>query len=144
MSRDSLKKLDLEIAGFCVGLFVNYLGFGAPHDEEASVQGIAAEWPVMWGIKNLKANIPLPHVGNMPQLSPTEIGDVARSTAVVCLLPRGAWREVFNFVSETNQNDKGAEIIEPLRGRVMEVACCPFKQIIEDEAKEAIVHAERA
>lgn len=32
---------ELEIAGFHIGLFMNYLGFGAPHNEGEAVHGIA-------------------------------------------------------------------------------------------------------
>jgi hypothetical protein len=38
---------DLEVAGFHIGLFMNYLGFGAPHNEEDAVHSIAYEWPVV-------------------------------------------------------------------------------------------------
>lgn len=42
---------ELEIAGFHIGLFMKYLGFGAPHNEEDAVHGIAYEWPMIWDIR---------------------------------------------------------------------------------------------
>lgn len=128
----------LEIAGFHVGLFMNYLGFGAPNNEEEAVHGIAFEWPVIWDMKNMKAKIPLSPDGNIPRLSLTEIGDVGRFTAAACLLPTGAWKEEFNFAGETIRMDEVVKIIEKVRGRNMEVIYRPYEQIVKEEAKETI------
>jgi hypothetical protein len=129
---------ELEVAGFHVGLFMNYLGFGAPHNEEDAVHGIAFEWPVIWDMKNMRARIPLSPKGNIPRLSLTELGDVGRFTAAACLLPAGAWKEEMNFVGETIQMDEVVKIIEKVRGKKMEVSYRPYKQIVEEEAKETV------
>jgi hypothetical protein len=120
------------------GLFMNYLGFGAPNNEEEAVHGIAFEWPVIWDMKNMKAKIPLSPDGNIPRLSLTEIGDVGRFTAAACLLPTGAWKEEFNFAGETIRMDEVVKIIEKVRGRNMEVIYRPYEQIVKEEAKETI------
>ena len=128
----------LEIAGFHIGLFMNYLGFGAPHNEEEAVHGIAFEWPVVWDMKNMKARIPLTPEGKIPRLSLTEIGDVGRFTAAACLLPKGEWKKEFNFVGETIRMDEVVKLIEKVRGQKMEIIYRPYKQIVEEEAKETI------
>ncbi|KAF9692919.1 hypothetical protein EKO04_009081 [Ascochyta lentis] len=127
-----------EVAGFHVGLFMNYLGFGAPHDEEEAVHGIASEWPVIWNMRNMKARIPLSPQGKIPRVSLTEIGDVGRFTAAACLLPKGAWKEEFNFVGETIRMDEVVRIIEKVWGKKMEVVYRPYKQIVDEEAKEMV------
>lgn len=129
---------ELEIAGFHIGLFMNYLGFGAPHNEEEAVHGIAFEWPVIWDMRNMKASIPLSPKGNIPRLSLTEIGDVGRFTAAACLLPKGEWKKEFNFVGETIRMDEVVKIIEKVRGEKMEVNFRPYNQIVEEEAKETV------
>lgn len=129
---------DLEVAGFHIGLFMNYLDFGAPYNEEDAVHGIVFEWPVIWDMRNMKARIPLSPAGNIPRLSLTEIGDVGRFIAAACLLPKGAWKKEFNFVGETIQMDEVVTIVEKLRGQKMEVICRPYEQVVEEEAKELI------
>jgi hypothetical protein len=129
---------ELEIAGFHIGLFMNYLGFGAPNNEEDAVHGIAYEWPVVWDMKNMKARIPLSPQGNVPRISLTELSDVGRFTAAACLLPEGAWKEEFNFVGETIRMDEVVKTIEKVRGKKMEVSYRPYKQIVEEEAKETV------
>ncbi|KAF2628511.1 hypothetical protein BU25DRAFT_37496 [Macroventuria anomochaeta] len=137
--RDAQKQnSELEIAGFHIGLFMNYLGFGASHNEEDPVHGIVFEWPVVWDMKNMKARTPLSPEGNIPRLLLTELSDVGRFTAAACLLPKGAWREEFNFVGETTRMDEVVNIIEKVRGRKMEVSYRPYKQIVEEEAKETV------
>ncbi|KAJ4366695.1 hypothetical protein N0V95_000023 [Ascochyta clinopodiicola] len=139
MCRDAQKNHpELEIAGFHVGLFMNYLGFGAPHDEEEAVHGIASERHVIWDMKNMRAKIPLSPEGNIPRISLTEIGDIGRFTAAACLLPRGAWKEEFNFVGETVRMDEVVRLIEKARGQKMEVVYRPYKQIVEEEAQETV------
>lgn len=128
----------LEIAGFHIGLFMNYLGFGAPHNEKDAVHGIVYEWPVVWDMKNMKARIPLSPEGNIPRLSLTELSDVGRFTAAACLLPEGTWQEEFNFVGETIRMDEVVRIIEKVRGQKMEVSYRPYKQIVEEEAMETV------
>lgn len=80
---------ELKIAGFHIGLFMNYLGFGAPHTEEDAVHGIVYERPVVWHMKNMKERNPLLPEGNIPRLSLTELSVVGRFAAAACLLPRG-------------------------------------------------------
>lgn len=128
----------LEIAGFHVGLFMNYLGFGAPRDPEDAVHGIVAEWPVVWDVRNMKARIPLSPAGAVPRISLTELSDVGRFVAAACLLPRGEWREEFNFVGETVRMDEVVRIVEEVRGAKMEVSYRPYEQIVEEEAQEAV------
>lgn len=81
---------------------------------------------------------PLSPEGNVPRLSLTEIGDVGRFTAAACLLPEGAWKEEFNFVGETISMDEVTKIIEKVRGTRMNVTYRPFRQIVEEEAKETV------
>jgi hypothetical protein len=129
---------ELEIAGFHIGLFMNYLGFGAPRNEEDAVHGIVYEWPVVWDMRNMKARIPLSPEGNIPRLSLTELSDVGRFTAAACLLPKGAWKEEFNFVGETIRMDEVVKAIEKVRGQKMEISYRPYEKIVEEEAKETI------
>ncbi|KAF1359638.1 NAD(P)-binding protein [Lizonia empirigonia] len=119
----------LEIGGFHAGLFMNYL---------EAVHRIAREWPVIWDMKNMEAKIPLSPEGNVPRLSLTEIGDVGRFTAAACLLPKGAWKEEFNFVGETISMDEFTKLIEKVRRTRMDVIYRPFRQIVEEEAKETV------
>ncbi|KAH6625339.1 hypothetical protein C7974DRAFT_455338 [Boeremia exigua] len=117
---------------------MNYLGFGAPHNEEEAVHGIASEWPVVWDMKNMKARIPLSPEGNIPRLSLTEISDVGRFTAAGCPLPNGAWKQELNFVADTIRMDEVVRIIEKVRGQKMEVTYRPYEQIVEEAAKETV------
>ena len=89
-------------------------------------------------MKNMKARIPLSPEGNIPRLSLTELSDVVRFTAAACLLPKGAWKEEFNFVGESIRMDEVVKVIEEVRGQKMEVSYCPYEQIVEEEAKETV------
>lgn len=134
---------EFEVAGFHIGLFMNYLGFGAPHNEDEAVHGIPIEWPVIWEMKNMKARIPLTPEGNIPRLSLTEIGDVGRFTAAACLLPKGAWKKEFNFTGETIRMDDVVKVIEKVRGRKMEVTYRPYEQIVREEKEEKLDFPDR-
>ena len=50
---------DLEIAGFHIGLFINYLGLDALHYDAEAVHSVPHKWPVIWNMREMKAQIPL-------------------------------------------------------------------------------------
>lgn len=130
---------DFEYAGFHVGLFMNYLGYGAP-DEAAATHGMRDTWVFIWDVKNMKAAIPLTKEGEVPRMTITEIGDVGRFTAAACLLPKGSWREDFSLASETLRMDEVVRTIEKVRGKKMEVTYRKYKEIEEEEAKAEVFY----
>ncbi|PVH91427.1 NAD(P)-binding protein [Periconia macrospinosa] len=128
-----------EYACFNVGLFMNYLGYGAP-DEEGALNGLNDTWVWVWDVKGMKAAIPLTKEGKVPRMTTTEIGDVGKFVAAACLLPKGSWKEDFGMVGETIHMDEVVKIIESVRGKKMEVTFRPYDQVVEENQKEEIVY----
>ncbi|KAH7356033.1 hypothetical protein BKA66DRAFT_474373 [Pyrenochaeta sp. MPI-SDFR-AT-0127] len=133
--REAKKKTpDFEYAGFHVGLFMNYLGYGAP-DEAAATHEMNDTWVFVWDVKNMKAAIPLTKEGEVPHMTMTELGDVGRFAAAACLLPQGSWKEDFSLASETLRMDKVVQIIEKVRGKKMNVTYRKYEEIEKEEAE---------
>ncbi len=130
---------EFEFACFHNGLFMNYLGYGAP-DEKAALHEMRDSWVFAWDVKNMKASIPLTKDGKVPRMTMTEIRDVGRFTAAACLLPKGFWREDFSMAGETFTMDEAVKTIEKVRGKKMEVTYRKFEDIEREEAKEKIVY----
>lgn len=128
-----------EYAAFHTGLFMNYLGYGAP-DEKAATHAMKDTWVYIWDVKNMKAAIPLTRDGKIPSITLTEIGDVGRFAAAACLLPEGSWQEDFSMVGETLRMDDVVKKIEEVRGGKMEVSYRSYEQIAEEEAKEEVFY----
>lgn len=133
------KNPDFEYAGFHLGLFMNYLGYGA-NDEEGAMNGLNDSWVCVWDVKNMKADIPLTKEGKVPRMSMMEIGDVGRFVAAACCLPAGSWKEDFSMVGETIALDDVVRIIEKVRGKKMEVTYRPYEQVVEEEEKEKVIY----
>lgn len=66
-----------EYACFHVGIFMNYLGYGAS-DEQAATHDMNDTWIYVWDVKNMKASLPLTKEDEIPRHTLTEIGDVGR------------------------------------------------------------------
>ncbi|CAO2652030.1 Nn.00g003130.m01.CDS01 [Neocucurbitaria sp. VM-36] len=122
------KYTDFEYAGFHVGLFMNYLGYGAP-DEKAATHEMRDTWVFVWDVKNMKADIPLSKEIEVPRMTMTEIGDVGRFVAAACLLPKGSWREDFSMAGDTLKIDEIVKIIEKVRGGLMAVTYRQYEEI---------------
>ncbi|KAF2015095.1 NAD(P)-binding protein [Aaosphaeria arxii CBS 175.79] len=110
-----------EYAGFHPGLFMNYLGYGAPDQEEA-LHGFEDNWEDSWfHVNTMKAEIPLTKEGEVPRITMTELRDVGRFVAAACLLPDGFWQEDFSMVGETLRMDEIVKVIEKVKGGKVEV-----------------------
>jgi nucleoside-diphosphate-sugar epimerase len=130
------KSPEFEYTGFHVGLFMNYLGAGAP-DEEAALHGFNDNWKdVWWHPREMKAEIPLTKDGTVPSITMTEIRDVGRFVAAACLLPDGTWQENFSMVGETIPMDEIVSIIERVRGKKMDVEYRPYEKVVESRTEE--------
>jgi hypothetical protein len=132
---------NFEYAGFHVGLFMNYLGYGA-RDEDAALNGLRDDWIFLFDVKNMKATIPLTEEGDVPSMTMTEIGDVGRFVAATCLLPKGTWTEDFSMTGDTLRLDEIVRIIEQVRGDKMEVSYRSYEQI-EKEVREETVFPDK-
>lgn len=128
-----------EYACFHVGLFMNYLGYGA-RDEKAATHEMRDEWVFIFDVKGMKADIPLARDGSVPRMTFTEIGDVGRFAAAACLLPKGAWKEDFSMVGDTLSLDEMVRVIEKVRGRKMQVTYRPYEQVEREEQENEIVY----
>jgi hypothetical protein len=128
-----------EYAGFHVGLFMNYLGYGAP-DAEAATHGMRDNWVFVWDVKNMRASIPLTKEGMVPTMTMTEIGDVGRFVAASCLLPQGTWKEDFSMAGDTLKLDEVVKNIEEVRGAKMEVSYRPYEHVEFEEQKEEVFY----
>ncbi|KAH8722659.1 hypothetical protein GQ44DRAFT_348038 [Phaeosphaeriaceae sp. PMI808] len=133
------KNPDFEYAGFHVGLFMNYLGYGAP-DAEAATHRMRDTWVFVWDVARMKASIPLTRDGKIPSMSLTEISDIGRFVAAACLLPKGSWKEDFGVVGETMRLDDVVKLIEKVRGRKMTITYRTYEQIKEEERLEEVVY----
>lgn len=131
---------EFEFACFHVGLFMNYLGYGAKNDEKAATHEMRDTWVFIWDVLNMKAALPISSDGEIPQITMTEIGDVGRFVAAACLLPKGSWKADMGIVGETLRLDEVVAIIEKIRGSKMEVTHRPFSQIEQEEAKATIFY----
>ena len=128
-----------EYACFHNGLFINYLGYGAP-DEKAALHEMRDEWVFVWDVKNMKAAVPLTKKGEVPRITMTAIEDVGRFVAAACLLQEGFWQEDFGMAGDTiNMNDV-VKIIEKVRGRKMEVTYRALEDIEKEEEKEEVIY----
>jgi hypothetical protein len=123
-----------EWAGFHVGLFMNYLGYGATNEAEA-LAGKENDGVFVFDVKNLRAEIPLTARGEVPRITMTEIGDVGRFVAAACDLPPGTWKEEFGAVGETLSMDEVVAIVERVRGRKVQVKYRTHEEIEEDLSK---------
>ncbi|KAF2502459.1 NAD(P)-binding protein [Lophium mytilinum] len=120
-----------EWAGFHVGLFMNYLGYGAP-DEAKALAGKENDGTFIFDVENLTADIPLTATGEIPRMSLTEIGDVGRFVAAACDLPVGEWKEEFGAVGETLRMNEIVKLVERVRGRTMQVRYWKLEEINKD------------
>ncbi|KAH7092320.1 hypothetical protein FB567DRAFT_235860 [Paraphoma chrysanthemicola] len=128
---------NFEYAGFHVGLFMNYLGYGAP-DAEAATHGMRDTWVFVWDVKKMKASIPLTKEGEIPTMTMTEIGDVGRYVAASCLQPKGSWKEDFSMAGETLKLDEVVRKIEQVREAKMDVVYRPYEQVELEEKEEEV------
>ncbi|KAF2182049.1 hypothetical protein K469DRAFT_713128, partial [Zopfia rhizophila CBS 207.26] len=94
-----------EYAGFHLGLFMNYLGYGAEKEEEA-LAGKRDDGEFVWHVKDMRAEIPLTKEGKVPSITLTEIGDAGRFVAAACMLEKGKWEEDCSMVGETVRMDE--------------------------------------
>lgn len=131
-----------EYAGFHLGLFMNYLGYGAP-DEEPALNGLSDSWRFVWDVEGMRARIPLTREGRVPRLSMMEIGDVGRFVAAACVLPAGTWREDFSMEGATVRLDEVVRIVEEVRGRKMEVVYRPYEMVCEEEEREQVAYPDK-
>lgn len=130
-------KPDFEYAGFHVGLFMNYLGYGAP-DSETATHGMRDTWVFVWDVNHMRARIPLTRDGKVPSMTLTEISDVGRFVAAACLLPKGRWQEDFSMAGETLRLDEVVKMIEEVRGGTVDVKHRPHETIEREEEAEDI------
>jgi hypothetical protein len=114
-----------EWSAFRVGLFMNYLGLGAP-DKEA-LCGLTDTYKFVWDVENMRAEVPLNREGGVPRITMTEIGDIGRFVSGACDLPSGSWRESMGMQGDTKGMDEIVGIVEKVRGRKMEVVYKPFE-----------------
>lgn len=131
---------NFEYAGFHLGLFMNYLGYGATNDQADALNGLNDTWVYVWNVKNMKAAIPLTKDGKVPRLSMMEIGDAARFAVAACFLPKGSWQEDFSMVGETIALDEVVRIVEKVRGLKMDVTFRSEEQVNEETEKEEVVY----
>ncbi|KAL9115634.1 MAG: hypothetical protein Q9227_000002 [Pyrenula ochraceoflavens] len=127
-----------EFARFSVGIFMNYLGYGAV-DEEVALAGKGNDGEFVWNVKEMKAEIPLiegkENERSVPRITMTELGDVGRFVAAACELPLGEWKEDMFCVGDTLRLDEVVEIVERMRGRKMEVKYRTVEEIRQDLGK---------
>ncbi|KAF2122885.1 hypothetical protein BDV96DRAFT_593367 [Lophiotrema nucula] len=131
---------EFEYAGFHLGIFMNFLGYGAKNGEEEAINGMNDTWRFIWDVENMKAEIPLTKEGTVPSLSMMELTDVGHFVAAVCLLPKGQWQEDFSMVGETIKVDEVVDIVEKVRGRKMETAHRKYKQVVEEAKQEEVFY----
>ncbi len=131
-----------EYAGFHVGLFMNYLGYGA-RDEAAATHGMRDTWVFVWDVKNMKARIPLTRSKEIPSLTLTEIGDVGRFVAAACLLSKGNWQEDFGMAGETLRMDEVVDLIEEVRGGKMKVEHREYDLVTKEEGEEEVIYPDK-
>ncbi|KAF2740278.1 NAD(P)-binding protein [Polyplosphaeria fusca] len=129
-----------EYAGFHLGLFMNYLGYGARKGEEEALNGLNDSWVFVWDVKGMKAAIPLTKEGKVPKVSMMEIGDAGKFAVAACLLPKGQWQEDFSMVGDTVALDEVVKIVEQVRGKKMDVTFRSYEQVVEEMDKEEIVY----
>lgn len=137
-----LKNPNFEFACFHLGLFMNYLGYGAA-DEQGAKNGLNDSWVYIWDVENMKADIPLTKEGKVPRMSMMEIGDVGRFVAAACCLPPGEWREDFSMVGETTTLDEVVKIVEKVRGRAMQVTYRPYELVVQEETEEQVAYPKK-
>lgn len=123
-----------EWASFHIGLFMNYLGLGSPHQE--ALAGLTDEHRFIWDIENMRAEIPLTAEGKIPRIAMTELWDVGRFLSFACELPFGQWEQDMGMAGDTKSMDEVVQIIEKVRGRKMEVTYRTFEQISSDAQVE--------
>ncbi|KAF2005676.1 NAD(P)-binding protein [Amniculicola lignicola CBS 123094] len=130
---------NFEWTAFRLGLFMNYLGYGAA-DEVTALNGLQDSWVPYWDVKNMVAKLPLRKDGGVPRISLMEIGDVGRYVAVACLLPAGEWREDFGMVGQTVRMDEVVRIVEEVRGRKMRVEWRRYEDVVREMEGEKVVY----
>jgi len=123
---------DFEWAGFHVGLFMNYLGYGCK-DEFNALAGKSNDGEFVFYMKDRKAKIPLTKDGKIPRMTLTEIGDVGRFVSAACNLPHGEWKENFGMVGSTVGMDELVRVIEEVRGREMDVKYRTLDQVRKEK-----------
>ena len=97
---EACEKSGLECARLCCGMFMNYLALGEDlqgDKRDELLHGFEDE-PVIWDVKNRKAELPVKDDGTFPKHTLTEIGDIGRFVAAACELPLGKWDSTMSMV----------------------------------------------